>query len=123
MIAPALLLPERLPSVLLLVGFWIPPALGGWALAWLLERGERQYGCAATVALLASIAVGCAIAWFLFNLGRMPPYIPGAGADPTIAPPRTVAGLATFSAAIILPGSAVACFLAFRYKRSLSSSR
>jgi hypothetical protein len=59
-------------------------------------------------------------AWFLFQLGRMPPYVPGASRDPTYAPPEAVAGLAVVAAALVLPGSAIACVLAFRIRaRSL----
>jgi len=43
----------------------------------------------------------------------MPPYIPGASIDPTFAPPRAVAGLAIVAGALVLPGSAIACALAF----------
>lgn len=45
----------------------------------------------------------------LFNLGRMPPYIPGVSIDPTSAPPRDVAGLAVVTSALGLPGSARLC--------------
>ena len=72
-------MPDRLPSLIVLAGFWIPPAV-----------------------------------WFLFNLGRMPPYIPGATTDPTFAPPKAIAGLAVVASALVLPSSALACALAFR---------
>jgi hypothetical protein len=68
-----------------------------------------------TGAMLAAFLLAYAAAWFLFNLGRMPPYIPGALTDPTIAPPRAVAGLAVVASALVLPGSVLACALAFRH--------
>lgn len=70
-----------------------------------------------TYALLATFVLGYAAAWFLFNLGRMPPYIPGATIDPTFAPPKAIAGLAVVASALVLPGSALACVLAFWSRR------
>jgi hypothetical protein len=70
-----------------------------------------------TYAVLATFVLGYAAAWFLFNLGRMPPYIPGATTDPTFASPEAVAGLAVVTTALVLPGSALACALAFRCRR------
>jgi len=72
-----------------------------------------------TYAVLATFVLGYAVAWFLFNLGRMPPYIPGATIDPTFAPPSAVAGLAVVAAVLVLPGSALACALAFRHRRRM----
>ena len=69
--------------------------------------------------MLAAFSLGYAAAWFFFNLGRMPPYIPGATTDPTFAPPRAVAGLAVVAAALVLPGSALACALAFRRRERM----
>lgn len=106
-----MLIPDRLPSLIVLVGFWIPPAVAGWVAAGSLLRGTRR---ALIYGLLAVFVLGYAAVWFLFNLGRMPPYIPGATMDPTFAPPRAVAGLAVVACALILPGSALACVLAFR---------
>jgi hypothetical protein len=69
-----------------------------------------------THAAPAAFVLAYAAAWVLFNLGRMPPYIPGASIDPTIASPRAVAGLAVVASALVLPGSALACRLAFRLR-------
>ncbi|MCI0585031.1 MAG: hypothetical protein L0227_19425 [Chloroflexi bacterium] len=107
-------MPDRLPSLVVLVGFWIPPALAGWVAAGHLRRSAKPDRATATYAALATFVLGYAAAWFLFNLGRMPPYIPGASTDPTFAPPRAVAGLAVVAGALVLPGSALACALAFR---------
>jgi hypothetical protein len=69
---------------------------------------------------LSTFVLVWSLAWFLFQLGRMPPYLPGASHDPTYAPPEAVAGLAVVAAALVLPGSAIACVLAFqRRARSL----
>src|SRR6185295_17612771 len=109
-----LLIPDRLPSLIVLVGFWIPPAVAGWLAAELFRRSTKRYRVPVTLIFLAIFVLGYAAAWFLFNLGRMPPYIPGASTDPTFAPPRAVRGLAVVASALVLPGSALACVLAFR---------
>ena len=113
-LALTLLLPDRLPSLIVLVGFWIPPAIAGWVAAGSLHRNTKHDRTRIIVAALAALVLGYAAAWFLLNLGRMPPYIPGATTDPTFAPPKAIAGLAVFTAALVLPGSALACMLAFR---------
>jgi hypothetical protein len=107
-------MPDRLPSLIVLVGFWVPPAVVGWAAAGFLQRSTERGLAKRTYAVLATFVSGYAAAWFLFNLGRMPPYIPGATTDPTFAPPRAVAGLAVVASALVLPGSALACAWAFR---------
>ena len=109
-------MPDRLPSLIVLVGFWIPPAVAGWMAAGSLHGSSKQNRATLTYALLAIFVLGYAAAWFLFNLGRMPPYIPGASTDPTFAPPEAVSGLAVFTSALVLPGSALACALAFRLR-------
>ena len=110
-------MPDRLPSLIVLVGFWIPPAVAGWVAAGSHARNARRNRATATVAVLATFVVAYAAAWFFFNLRSMPPYIPGATTDPTFAPPRAVAGLAVFTSLLVLPGSALACLLAFRGRR------
>jgi hypothetical protein len=107
-------MPDRLPSLIVLVGFWIPPVVAGWVAAGSLQRSTNRHRAAATYAVLATFVLGYAAAWFLYNLGRMPPYIPGALIDPTIATPRAVKGLAFVAIGLVLPGSALACTLAFR---------
>ena len=107
-------MPDRLPSLVVLVGFWIPPAIAGWVAAGALQRSVKRDRATATYIGLATFVVGYAVAWFLFNLGRMPPYIPGATIDPTFASPRATANLAVFAGVLVLPGSAIACALAFR---------
>ena len=109
-----MLLPDRLPSLVLLVGFWIPPAVVGRAAADLVHRGTTRVSPALIYTLLATFALGWSAAWFLFHLSRMPPYVPGATQDPTYAPPEAVAGLAVVASALVLPGSVIACVLAFR---------
>ena len=115
-LALTLLIPDRLPSLIVLVGFWIPPALAGWMAAEYLRRSTKRYPATLTLAVLAIFVLGYAAAWFLFNLGRMPPYIPGSTMDPTYAPPQAVKGLAVVASALVLPGSALACLLAFRLR-------
>ena len=113
-------IPDRLPSLIVLVGFWIPPAVVGWLAAGFLQRSTRRAGAIVTYTLLATFVLAYAAAWFFFNLSRMPPYIPGASTDPTFAPPKAVAGLAVVAGALVLPGSALACVLAIRIRRAFS---
>ena len=113
-------MPDRLPSLVLLVGFWIPPAVVGFAVAGFVHRSITRLRPALIYTALAIFALGWSAAWFLFQLDRIPPYVPGATKDPTYAPPEAVAGLAVVASAFVLPGSAIACMLAFRSRgRSL----
>ena len=112
----AFFIPDRLPSLVLLVGFWIPPAVVGIAAADLVHRSSARLRSALIYAGLAIFALGWSAAWFLFQLDRIPPYVPGATMDPTYAPPEAVAGLAVVASALVLPGSAIACMLAFRIR-------
>jgi hypothetical protein len=114
-------IPDRLPSLIVLVGFWVPPAAAGWLAAEFVQRAAQRIRTAAIYGVLAIFVVVYAALWFLFNLGRMPPYIPGATMDPTFAPPRAVAGLALVAGVLVLPGSALACWLAFRARRALTN--
>ena len=107
-------MPDRLPSLVLLVGFWIPPAVVGRAAADLVHRSTTRVPPALIYTVLTTFVLGWSAAWFLFQLNRMPPYIPGATQDPTYAPPEAVAGLAVVASALVLPVSAIACVLAFR---------
>src|SRR5262245_18896547 len=116
-------MPDRLPSLILLVGFWVPPALAGWVAAGYLQRSTRRGRATVARVVLPAFVLAYAAAWFLLNLGAMPPYIPGATKDPTFAPPKAVAGLAVVAVALVLPGSALACALAFfRRRRMLGPS-
>ena len=112
-------MPDRLPSLVVLVAFWIPPAVAGWSAASRLRRSPKPKSAAPAFLALATFVVGYAAAWFDFNLHRMPPYVPGATMDPAYASPEATAGLAAFTAAVILPGSALACALAWRRRMAL----
>jgi cytochrome bd-type quinol oxidase subunit 1 len=107
-------MPDRFPSLIVLLAFWIPPAVAGWGSQLRQRRQARPGRTSAIYGALAAFVLVYAAAWFSFNLGRMPPYIPGATMDPTVATPDATAGLAVFTAALILPGSVLACVLAFR---------
>ncbi len=115
-LALALLIPDRLPSLIVLAGFWILPAFGGWVAAEFLQRSTKRYRPAIIFAVLAIFVIADAAAWFLYHVGRLPPYIPGSTIDPTFASPQAVANLAIFTSALVLPGSALACALAFRLR-------
>jgi hypothetical protein len=110
-------MPDRLPSLVVLVGFWIPPAAIGWAAAALVSESRRSRAPRTRILGLTLVALGYALTWFLFNLHRMPPYIPGAVLDPTVATPQATRALAVLTVALILPGSAVACAVAFKLRR------
>ena len=112
-------MPDRLPSLIVLVGFWVPPAVAGWVAAGSAQRRAKRDRAVVTYAVLPSVVLVYAAAWFLFNLGAMPPYIPGSSRDPTFAPPRAVAWLAVVAIGLVLPGSALACALAFRRRRRM----
>ena len=112
----ALLIPDRFPSLVVLVGFWIPPAVAGWVAAGFTQGCTRR-SARSTYTVLAILVLVYAAGWFLFNLGRMPPYIPGGSTDPTVATPRAVAGLALVASVLVLPGSALACAIAFHLRR------
>jgi hypothetical protein len=114
-------MPDRLPSLIVLVGFWIPPAVAGWVVAGFLRRNVKRPSPRATAAALTTFVACYVGAWFTYNYRFMPPYIPGAVMDPTVATPQAVAALAVFTTALILPGSAIACVLAFqrRHRRLL----
>jgi hypothetical protein len=109
-----MLIPDRLPSLIYLVGFWIPPAAVGWTAAKLAYQRDPRVRAASTYAVLATFVVAWAAAWFFFQLDSIPPYIPGSTMDPTYAPPKAIAGLLVVTSVLVLPGSAIACVLAFR---------
>ncbi len=108
-------MPDRLPSLIVLVGFWVPPALAGWVAAGSLEW-PKGGAVMKTYATFALFMLAYAAGWFLFNLRRMPPYIPGATTDPTFAPPNAILWLAIVTGVLVLPGSLLAFVLAFRRK-------
>ena len=110
-------MPDRLPSLIVLVGFWVPPAIAGWLAARSLEERAPRDRITAAYAVLSVFVLGYAVAWYYFNLHRMPPYIPGATMDPTFASPTATRALAIFTSALVLPGSALACVLAYRRRR------
>jgi biotin transporter BioY len=121
-LALTLLLPDRLPSLIVLIGFWIPPAVVGWVAAEYLQRSARRYRAAVIFPVLAVFVLGYVAAWYFFNLHRMPPYIPGALPDPTITTPEAARGLALFTSALVLPGSALACAFAYRRRGRMAGA-
>lgn len=117
-------MPDRLPSLILLLGCWIPPAVVGRVAADLVHRSTTRVPPALIYSLLTILVLGWSAVWFFFNLDRMPPYVPGATPDPTYAPPEAVMGLAVVATALVLPVSAIACALGFRSRgRSLETGQ
>jgi hypothetical protein len=118
-----ILIPERLPSLVMLVGFWVPAAVAGRAAAEFVHRRSRRTRPAATFAALTAFVLVSSAAWFWINVNAVPPYIPGATMDPTYAPPEAVMALIAVTSALVVPGSALACWLAYRGRiRSLDRS-
>ena len=107
-------MPDRLPSLIYLVGCWVPPALIGLAAANVVHRSTARISPPVIYAALAAAAIAWSATWYQFHLTRIPPYVPGATHDPTYAPPEAVAGLAVVAGAVVLPASLLACMLAFR---------
>jgi hypothetical protein len=107
-------MPDRLPSLIVLAGFWVPPAAAGWVAAGTLKQRRRRDTIVAIYGALGVFVLFYALLWFLFNLSRMPPYVPGASADPAVATPQAVNALLVVAGALVLPGSALACAVAFR---------
>ena len=97
--------------------------MAGWKAAAALQKGPKPDRSTRTFARLTTFVVAYAVIWFLFNLGRMPPYTPGATMDPAFASPQATAALAPLTAALILPGSALACALAIRRRRGRGAPR
>ena len=116
-------MPDRLPSLVALVGFWVPPALAGWIAAGHLVKSRKFHRARITYATLAVVVVVYVAAWFLYNLKRMPPYIAGSTMDPSASAPEAMGWLAVVTAALILPGSAMACALAFGKRMRLDTER
>jgi hypothetical protein len=107
-------MPDRLPSLILLVGFWVPAALAGRVAAEMVRKRARRVRPGATFAALTVFVLASSATWFWINVNAVPPYIPGATMDPTFAPPEAVMGLIAVTSALIVPGSALACWLAYR---------
>ena len=107
-------MPDRLPSLILLVGFWVPAALAGRAAAEIVRTRSPRVRPAATFAALTAFVLASSAAWFFINVNAVPPYIPGATMDPTFAPPEAVMALIAVTTALVVPGSALACWLAYR---------
>lgn len=109
-------MPDRLLSLILIAGCWVPPAAAGWAAA---RRADKQTGSSAIAsspfAPLAVFVLAWAAVWFAVNLFAMPPYIPGAASEnPLYRPAGAVVWLAVVAGALVLPVSAIASMLAYR---------
>jgi hypothetical protein len=109
-------MPDRLPSLVLLVGCWVPAAIAGRAAADYIRRNTPRVRPAQVHAVLAAFVLASSAAWYFINLSAMPPYIPGATLDPTYASPEATRALAIFTLAVVLPVTAVACLVAFRMR-------
>ena len=100
-------MPDRLLSLVVLAGCWVPPAAAGWA--------ARRRGVASPIKSLTLFVIAWSALWFFWNLYAMPPYIPGAvPEDPLYRPPQAIAWLGAMTAGLIAPVSALAWILAYR---------
>ena len=116
-------MPDRLPSLIVLAAFWVPPVIAGWVAAGVRQRSAAHARPTPIYAALAAFVLVYALAWFLYNVGRMPPYIPGATMDPTVATTQATMWLGIVTAGLILPGSAIACVLAYRRRLTTQAPR
>jgi hypothetical protein len=66
-LALILLLPDRLPSLIVLVGFWIPPAVAGWVAAEFLQRSSKRVSASLIFIVLAAFVLAYATVWFFFT--------------------------------------------------------
>ncbi len=107
-------MPDRLPSLILLVGFWVPSVLAGRAAAEFAQRRVASGRPAVVYAAMVAFVLASAVVWFFFNWIAIPPYLPGATEDPGYAPPEAIRALALVTVGFVLPVSALACWLAFR---------
>jgi hypothetical protein len=115
-------MPDRLPSLILLVGFWVPAVLAGRAAARIARQRTAEARPTPIYAGMAAFVLASSVAWFFINLSAVPPYIPGATMDPTYVPPGGAAALGLVTGGLVAPVSALACWLAFRgHSRSLRS--
>jgi hypothetical protein len=80
-------MPDRLPSLVLLVGFWIPPGVVGYVAADFVHRSTTRVRPALIKTLLTAFVLAWTAVWSLINLNAIPPYLPGETHDPTYAPP------------------------------------
>ncbi|MDQ8165683.1 MAG: hypothetical protein P3A28_07995 [Gemmatimonadota bacterium] len=114
-------MPDRLPSLVLLVGFWVPAVLAGRAAAEFAQRRAGRVRPALLYSGMAAFVLASSAVWYIINLSTVPPYIPGATRDPTFVPPGGAAALGVITGVMVLPVSALACWLAFRGRsRSLA---
>jgi hypothetical protein len=114
-------MPDRLPSLIVLIAFWVPPAMAGRAAAGSVQKAAWRNRAIETYVVMAGFVLAYAAAWYFYNLHRMPPYVPGATMDPRVATPEASRWLALFTSALILPGSALACVIAFRRRSRLNT--
>jgi len=107
-------MPDRLPSLVLLVGCWVPSMIAGRAAAALVRRHVGQIRPVWIHGGLTVFVAASSATWFVINLNAVPPYIPGATFDPTFVPPGATSALALVTAVVVLPVSAIACAVAYR---------
>ena len=74
-------MPDRLPSLIVLAGFWVPPMVAGWMAAGSFQRRPKTERARLRYATLTAFVLGYVAIWFVYNATRMPPYIPGSTRD------------------------------------------
>jgi hypothetical protein len=108
---------SRILTLLLLFGFWLPPGVLGW---WAAGRAPAKGGRAVLTRFgLPVLVLAWVVAWFFLNAAFMPPYVSRGPHDPQDAPAMLAMAFAYSAVLIVLPGSALACWLAYRKRRRM----
>src|SRR4051812_1051719 len=93
---------RQLLALALLYGFWLPPLVAG---LWMAGRRQR-------VLNLPLTAVGWSLIWVVFLYLLFPPYVPKGPTAYYVNMLLLVACLLTFATVVVLPVSAIACWIA-----------
>ena len=104
----------------LLFGFWVPPLTVGWWVGNNVSRARDPRR--SLVPFVLPTALLWSFLWLGAQLVMMPPYVKRGPADPADAPVYAMLGFATMALVIVLPVSAIVCWLAIRQHRQNAAS-
>jgi hypothetical protein len=105
----------------LLLLFWVPPATIGRLAA--LHLTQRLPRVLLVRVLLPLLVLGWAASWFLLLVASLPPYESRGPGDPQDAPAMLVMSLLVIASMIVLPGSAIACWVSFQRQARIGEAR
>jgi hypothetical protein len=91
----------------LFFGFWVPPLMVG---RWIAGRRQRVFNIPLT-------AVGWSLIWLVTMILLIPPCVRKGPSDPCDGPAYMVVGCFGLALYLVLPGSALACWLGTRRRR------